>query len=505
MKIRKKQHRFVGTLMILPMMLCTAYVRADIGKGMDMMWTQTNPSVGAVNGNYGGQLGGISMRSPIRSFNVVAYDAPRFQAGCGGIDAQFGSFSMMSLDNMRNIMRAIMSNAGGYAAKIALDNLCTRCQGIMSSLQDLTTKINGAAKNTCQIGSHLVDAVRGETQLGSLWKGDGKAIWESVQAAAKGASSDFYEANENVFKSGMNANRDSDAADKSTVYGNNLMNTLASTGVFGNGGGNAAIDTAPFGGDQGFLEMSMNLYGTNINLTGSNANSSASGGRFAKGSTQRTDKEFRPLWTFNDLVQGVRADRVLNGYSCADFNVGQADSCQNVAIKPSKWTGTRHYVVDLLAGKQGDGTGGTSGGSEVATIAPDSIMAALADNSVQLDSRRLQYLQALSPETRKALSDVAATGNTKLMALAVDYTSEILGQQMAAEMLAAMNKTVNQAYSTNVAGQKTIALPSPLQSSQLEKLENVAAENLSKQNLLRNQAYLAGQTRIMLQLNGQRN
>ena len=44
---------------------------ADVGKGMDMMWTQTNPSVGASNGNYGGQLGGVSLRSPVRSFQLV--------------------------------------------------------------------------------------------------------------------------------------------------------------------------------------------------------------------------------------------------------------------------------------------------------------------------------------------------------------------------------------------------------------------------------------------------
>ena len=490
---------------VLTLSLCLTFAAAasaDVGKGMDLMWTQTNPSIGAVNGNYGGQLGGISMRSPVRSFNIVAYDPPRIQAGCGGIDATFGSFSMMSLDNMRNIMRAIMSNAGGYAAKITLDNLCTRCQGIMSSMQDLTTKINNAAKNTCQIGSHIVDAARGETQLGSLWKGDGKAIWESIQSAAKGITSDFHESNEKVFKNGQNANREADAADKSTIYGNNMMNTLASTGVFGSNGAGAAVDTAPYGGDQGFLEMAMNLYGTNIVLTGANAQSTASGGNFVKGSAQRSDKEFRPLWGFDDIVKGAPTGGVLNGYSCADFGIGKADSCQNVAVKPSDWSGTRRYIIDLLAGRQVDAGGNILGGSEVTAISPDSIMAYLADNTVRLDERRSQYFTALPPETRAALSDIAATGNTKLMALIVDYAADILGEQMAAEMLAAMNKTVSTAYSANVAGGKEIIAPSPLQHEQMGKLENIASTNLGKPKLVRNQADLLRQSRIMLKLNG---
>ena len=65
-------------------------VQADIASGMDAMWTTTSPELGAVNGNYGGSLGGLSMRSPVRSFNILAYDPPRFSAGCGGIDAYFG-------------------------------------------------------------------------------------------------------------------------------------------------------------------------------------------------------------------------------------------------------------------------------------------------------------------------------------------------------------------------------------------------------------------------------
>ena len=139
-KIKKHGQTYVRIGMISASLLLAAVpakVQADVASGMDMMWTSTAPEMGAVNNNYGGTLGGISMRSPVRSFNILAYDPPRFSAGCGGIDAYFGSFSMISADNMRNIIRSIMSNATGYALKIALDNMCSSCQNIMSGLQDI--------------------------------------------------------------------------------------------------------------------------------------------------------------------------------------------------------------------------------------------------------------------------------------------------------------------------------------------------------------------------------
>ena len=163
--------------------------------------------MGAVNNNYGGTLGGISMRSPVRSFNILAYDPPRFSAGCGGIDAYFGSFSMISADNMRNIIRSIMSNATGYVLKIALDNMCSSCQNIMSGLQDMTSKINSASKNTCQIASTMIESARGNAQLSDIY-GDTLASYESVVASAKGIMSDFSEANNKRTYAGQNANRD---------------------------------------------------------------------------------------------------------------------------------------------------------------------------------------------------------------------------------------------------------------------------------------------------------
>ena len=480
-KLKKRSKIYVRIGMISASLILTAVpfnVQADVAAGMDAMWTSTAPELGAVNNNYGGSLGGISMRSPVRSFNILAYDPPRFSAGCGGIDAYFGSFSMISVDNMRNIFRSIMSNATGYALKIALDNMCPSCQNIMSGLQDMTSKINSSAKNTCQIASTMIESARGNAQLSDIY-GDSLAAYESVMAAAKGTMSDFSEANNKRTYAGQNANRASDAADESTVYGNNLMNTLASAGVFSQSG-NSKIDTAPYGGDQNFLQIAMNLYGTAITLTGANASSTTSGGTYTKGSSQRKDKVLEPIWRFDDLVNGKPDNQSLNGYVCGDFNLGNPASCQSVKTDEASYPGTKRYMIRMLAGEQTTLNSGIAmGDATVTNITSDSIMAHLADNTITLSPERARFLNALPRETVALLSQ-AATASDSTAKAAVSYTAEILAGQMAAELVRAMNTTLSIAYSANVTSSGKEVVPmSDTQKAQMAVLEKAAEAHLS--------------------------
>ena len=448
---------------------------SDIGKGMDAMWNSTAPASGGVNGNYGGTLGGMSLRTPVRSFHVMAFDPPRFSAGCGGIDAYFGSFSMISEKNMKDLIRAIIANGTGYAAKIALDNLCPPCQNIMSELQDWTTKINSQAKNTCQLSATAIDYVRG-LRNPSAAADDGKATEEAVSAAASGAAKDFAEANDSRSYKGKNANRADDAADKSTDYGNNMMNTLVSAGVFGGNGAQPAVDTRPYGGDQAFLEMAMSLYGTQILLTGADASSSASGGQFVKGSEQKTDKDLAPIWTFQNVVYGAKTDTPLTQYRCKDFNPAKADSCQQVSTADSTFPGTYRYILTILIGKQtAYGDSNEMGDSVAVQIQADSLMAYLADNTQALTAEQQAFLDRLPRETAEALSRAAKAG-PKTAVQAADAAARLYGEQMAAELVIAMNRTVSIAYSANITGSgKKIVAMSPAQKQQLAKLEAEAA------------------------------
>ena len=71
MKILKALRQFVSTVLMLCMLSVSVGARADVSEGMDLMWTQTNPSFGAANGNYGGQLGGIALRMAARDADTL--------------------------------------------------------------------------------------------------------------------------------------------------------------------------------------------------------------------------------------------------------------------------------------------------------------------------------------------------------------------------------------------------------------------------------------------------
>lgn len=452
--------------------VAVSQAQASVSEGMDAMWNYTQPGTGGVNQNYGVSLGGLSMRSPVRSFNILAFDPPRFSAGCGGIDAYFGSFSMISGENIKNLIRAIISNAMGYAIKIALDNLCPPCQNIMSGLQDWTTKINSYAKNTCQLSTDTIDAIIGKNKNPSAFSDD-KATAEAQAAAGSGAVQDFAEANDRRTYGGKNANRSSNAAADSTEYGNNLMNTLVSAGVF-----NGAIDTKPYGGDKGFMQMALSLYGTQILLTGANAQSSSSGGTFVKGSTEKTDKILEPIWTFRDVVEGGQSGNILTEYVCQDFSIGNAASCQSVKTQDSQYLGTKAYLMKLLIGERSAGSG------------QDTIMDYLIDNTITLSDERSAFLQKIPTATRDALSSAAKSGE-QVAFQAASETATLYGEQMAADLVLAMNRTMTVAYSSNVtAGGKKVVGLSEAQRNHINSLEKEALSRLNSDTLSANQQNL---------------
>ncbi len=132
-KIKKHGQTYVRIGMISASLLLAAVpakVQADVASGMDMMWTSTAPEMGAVNNNYGRHPGGSLCARPVRSFFLISSPTTRraFPPAVAASMPISARFSIISADNMRNIIRSIMSNATGYSLKIALDNMCPSCQ-----------------------------------------------------------------------------------------------------------------------------------------------------------------------------------------------------------------------------------------------------------------------------------------------------------------------------------------------------------------------------------------
>lgn len=434
----------------------------NIAESMNAMWNTTSPSFNknGVNGAYSGSLGGMTVRNPIRNISIVAFDPPRFEAGCGGIDPYFGSFSLISKENIKEALQAIISNAMGYALKLALENVCSSCGRIAGELQDLTQKISVDSYNTCQIGTAAVDWIRGAKNPGEK---NSESEQENMEKANSNGSEDIHSARMKVRTQGGKANRENNADSKDTKYGNNLLNTYISAGVF-----NGGLDTDIFGGNEKFFEIAMSLIGTNIMTTGSNKD--------------KTDYYVEPIWNFQHLVEGTPTGSNLTILTCSDglgsLSSADTNKCQKVKNKKNYWSGTERYVLTLLIGKQDKlGDGDSMGDSIATTIEPDSIIAYIRNpKEVQLDPIRKQFLDTLSPLDKEILGQIAKLDDQAIIS-ASKSISTTYAKHLAAYLALSIVQETRRAYSTNL--DKKRAELSDNQKRALEKLEFDAKQVLS--------------------------
>lgn len=447
----------IASLLVMPYSQSQEANAKDIGKELDAMWNMTKPGFSGKgpNGAYTASLGGINARFPVREVRIFSYDPPRFKAGCGGIDPYFGSFSLISKDNIKQVMNAIIANAFGYSLELALGNVCKECRSIYSDLRGLTQSISTASFNTCQLSSEAVDWIAGQFKNPDSKNSESSA--EAVQSVNDGRSKDMNDAIINAGKD-PKANRQNNADALDTKYGNNLLNTYVSAGLFNK------IDTSVFGGDQAFFEIAMSLIGTNIMTTGANKDIN--------------DHVVSPIWSFKNLSTGTPMDSDLIVLTCNDGFALASNKCQKVTQKKNTWKGTERYVLELLVGKQTQ-MGDKMGDLVVSKIQPDSIIAHLRDPNVKLNESRRQFLASLPVISRNALA-MTAQMNDGTVSNLINKTSEVFGKQLASYLALTIVQQTRTAYNTNLPHNKRRADLSELQIKALDKLESDA--NRVKEN-----------------------
>ncbi len=116
-------------------------------------------------GHYTG--GSFVARSKIVNVNPVSITPPGIRAGCGGIDIYTGAFSHINTDQFVALMKAIPSNAIGFAFQLALETISPSIKGTMDQLQAIVDKINNMNINSCDVAQGLVGgglAMAGKTE-----------------------------------------------------------------------------------------------------------------------------------------------------------------------------------------------------------------------------------------------------------------------------------------------------------------------------------------------------
>ncbi|MCL4682637.1 MAG: conjugal transfer protein TraH [Rhodocyclaceae bacterium] len=121
----------------------------------DMLYATTSPSVYKSQNRMGAVGGAIGMRVPNQSINLMTFDPPRLDVGCGGIDMFGGSFSFINAEKLIAIFRNIGQIAAAALFKLAVSSISEKLGATMTEFRSIMDALNNVKLNSCKIGSAL--------------------------------------------------------------------------------------------------------------------------------------------------------------------------------------------------------------------------------------------------------------------------------------------------------------------------------------------------------------
>lgn len=139
-----------------------ADVNSDMNHFFDKLGFASNTSAPQVwQGQAAGYVtgGSVYARTSVRSIQLVSIQMPSLNAGCGGIDAYLGAFSFINGEQLQRLVKAIMSNAAGYAFDLALQTVVPEMKKAKDFLQQLANDINSLSASTCQTAQAIVGGI----------------------------------------------------------------------------------------------------------------------------------------------------------------------------------------------------------------------------------------------------------------------------------------------------------------------------------------------------------
>lgn len=160
MKFKASMLAFVlATNSIAPV---NADVNSDMNNFFNKLGFDSNTSAPQVwQGQAAGYASGGSIyaRTSVKQIQLVSLQMPSLNAGCGGIDAYLGAFSFINMEQLQRLVKAIMSNAAGYAFDLALQATVPDMKKAKDFLQQLANDINSLSASTCQAAQAIVGGI----------------------------------------------------------------------------------------------------------------------------------------------------------------------------------------------------------------------------------------------------------------------------------------------------------------------------------------------------------
>ena len=214
-----------------------------IGTGVNV--TPTGVYQSQAGGNFTG--GGLFMRTPTQTYNLITVTPPSLSAGCGGIDAYLGGFSFINGAQFTSMLQNIGNNAVGYAFNLALQTFAPQIYTTINGLQKAVQKMTDMSINSCETAQKAVNGIFGEISASSSYACKNLALSHG-KATDEAAAIEYCKSPANAQNVLNPATMSASEKDKTIIHKNILWAGLNKTSILA--------------GDKQMKEYLMSLVGT---------------------------------------------------------------------------------------------------------------------------------------------------------------------------------------------------------------------------------------------------
>ena len=165
-----KNLRRIGCCLLIVVMY-QGMSHADVGNDLDNFFNKlgykSNTTVpdayySQAAGGFGS--GSLYVRNQVRNYQLIQLDMPNMSGGCAGIDLYTGSISFLRGSKLKQLGKAVMSNAAAYSFDVALASTIPQLKQIKDYLQAMEQSTNRANVNSCQLSQNLVGGIWPKTK-----------------------------------------------------------------------------------------------------------------------------------------------------------------------------------------------------------------------------------------------------------------------------------------------------------------------------------------------------
>lgn len=334
MKLKK-----ITLVLLLTSCIFSSPARANMQNALNSMFMSnvTSPQAYKSSTRSGFVGGGITLRTPIKPINLVAYDPPRWSAGCSGLDIYGGSFTFIDAQQFTTLLRNIMNNATGLLFKAAIAIIDPMIDGKLGEFEKIVQDLNALSSNTCAVAAAAVNAFNPKL-LDEESKAQAAAVGEAMGKFTHHFSA-LHPDSPTQSKADSQATEDANpAAGNFTWRALHRSQVADSIGAVG-----MSVDPKDTKGDIPKMFL-LSLIGTEIDsayVTATNPQS-----------TPTTQTQWGPLITLTELVGGDG----LEMYTCSGAAIGGDQdalgphSCVEYVKVPLDMANTQDYVRNMLYG-----------------------------------------------------------------------------------------------------------------------------------------------------------